>query len=228
MGRGLSRRLSRGSGGRRRDSARASSRNACRRCAPARRSAPLTSPERVPVAADHQRQAGRRQRCPDDVVATVHAATADAERAAARRPPASHRWARRDRRHASRGHRDRPPRPSRRRASARRRRTTLEQGSSRAGRPHQQRRALEAVEARVVTPVPTGRTSSTSTPSTCRPRRPAGRRCPIGQLDHELVDRLPAAVSRISMPTTSPCTAPMRLATAPSAPGRSGSHSRST
>ena len=43
-------------------------------------------------------------------------------------------------------------------------------------------------------------------------------------LDDELVDRIPrVACSRMLMATMSPPTAPIRLATSPRAPGRSGS-----
>ena len=48
----------------------------------------------------------------------------------------------------------------------------------------------------------------------------------VGQLDHELVDGPTAApLEDVDADDVAP-TAPMRLATAPSAPGRSGSHTR--
>ena len=75
----------------------------------------------------------------------------------------------------------------------------------------------------------TWRTSSTATPSTWRislTRRSTRPRS--GRLTVSSSIALPPPRSRMSMPITSPCTAPMRLATCPSAPGRSGSHTRTT
>ena len=51
-------------------------------------------------------------------------------------------------------------------------------------------------------------------------------RAPRAQHHRELVDGDPSPCSRTSMPTMSPSTAPMRDATRPSAPGRSGSQTR--
>ena len=62
-----------------------------------------------------------------------------------------------------------------------------------------------------------------------RSRRPAGRRgSSSGSATTSSSMARPPPRSRISMPTTSPRTAPIRLATWPSAPGRSGSQTRTT
>ena len=76
----------------------------------------------------------------------------------------------------------------------------------------------------------TGRMSSTATPSTA-PISVASRStdADVGQRRRRARrSTRPPPRSRMSMPSTSPCTAPMRLATWPSAPGRSGSQTRTT
>ena len=74
-----------------------------------------------------------------------------------------------------------------------------------------------------------GRTSSTSTPSTSPiSATSVETRWASGSSTTSSSMTRPAPRSRMSMPTTSPRTAPMRLATAPSAPGRSGNHRRTT
>src|SRR5207248_428114 len=75
----------------------------------------------------------------------------------------------------------------------------------------------------------TDRTSSTSTPSTSPTScTSSGTRRSSGSSTASSSMARPPPVSRMSMPTRSPRTAPMRLATAPRAPGRSGNQTRRT
>ena len=75
----------------------------------------------------------------------------------------------------------------------------------------------------------TTRRSSTATPSTARTSRTSSSsEVPDGTRITSSSTTWPPPRSRMSIASRSPCTDPMRLATWPSAPGRSGSQRRST
>ncbi len=194
---------------------------------------PLPGPVGGAVAADDQGQPGRRERRPHDVVGSGHARAATrADDAAARhegrqpRPrtaPAPPRPARCRRRAATTADHSAP---TARRACS----TTARTSSSRSRGAHEDRGRLEGVEPRVVEAArpPAAPPRRRRRPPAGSPARAGRRATRSGRSTTSSSIARPAPRSRISMPTISPRTAPIRLATWPSAPGRSGSHRRTT